>query len=227
MNPYQRRNEVLKEMGFASYESYLRGDLWKRIKGDVIKAAERSCLRCGRDASTVHHSVYSKANLSGETTDGMHAICQGCHLYIEFDGDRKVSLDEANVRLGLVRSGKRKKSSGSKPWIGLGFKAARLSSKKRRGKRKSRTKILAKRAARAEAKANFPGGRIPAGLDDLTGLRFSELLVRERYKTGSKSWKCICDCGLEVVARRLRLDNGEAVSCAGRGPCQRVKARPN
>lgn len=51
---------------------------------------------------------------------------------------------------------------------------------------------------------------------DLTGQRFSRLLVLERKgsnKSGCARWSCLCDCGKETVADMHNLTNGYTRSC--------------
>lgn len=52
---------------------------------------------------------------------------------------------------------------------------------------------------------------------DLTGKRFGKLLVLERYGYGARgaqiTWKCRCDCGVEIVTQGSHLRNGASMSC--------------
>lgn len=49
---------------------------------------------------------------------------------------------------------------------------------------------------------------------DLTGTTFGRLKVIEPVKRGKKTyWKCICECGKEVVVRIDLLRNGDIKSC--------------
>lgn len=54
---------------------------------------------------------------------------------------------------------------------------------------------------------------------DLTGQRFSDLLVLEhagKNKHGVSMWKCRCICGAEIVAQSMLLKNGNVKSCGCR-----------
>ena len=55
----------------------------------------------------------------------------------------------------------------------------------------------------------------------IVGERFGKLTVIEKVEVGSKRsrWRCICDCGKEVIAFRFNLMSGVASSCG----CWRVK----
>ena len=55
----------------------------------------------------------------------------------------------------------------------------------------------------------------------IVGERFGKLTVIEKVKDGSNSsrWRCICDCGKEVIAFRYNLMSGVTSSCG----CRRVK----
>lgn len=51
---------------------------------------------------------------------------------------------------------------------------------------------------------------------DLTGQRFGRLLVLERDgsdKQKNATWKCLCDCGNQVVKTGIYLRNGDTRSC--------------
>lgn len=51
---------------------------------------------------------------------------------------------------------------------------------------------------------------------DLTGQRFGRLTVIERAENatnGRVQWKCVCDCGNQVVCRAYNLQNGHTRSC--------------
>lgn len=53
-------------------------------------------------------------------------------------------------------------------------------------------------------------------INDLTNRRFGRLLVKERFKHPTKRvtlYKCVCDCGNEVVVRHGQLTTGETKSC--------------
>ena len=51
---------------------------------------------------------------------------------------------------------------------------------------------------------------------DLVGQKFNKLLVLESAGTGSDRqslWKCLCDCGNEVIVRGHQLTKGRTKSC--------------
>lgn len=55
-----------------------------------------------------------------------------------------------------------------------------------------------------------------SALKDLTGLRFGRLTVIERAgnnKQKRATWRCQCDCGIEVVVASNDLINGDTRSC--------------
>lgn len=77
----KRRDAILSKMGYASYHGYLRGDRWKAIKGKVDGDC---CEECNGPIECYHHSEYTRENLSGETTEGIHPLCNDCHYAIHF-----------------------------------------------------------------------------------------------------------------------------------------------
>lgn len=51
---------------------------------------------------------------------------------------------------------------------------------------------------------------------ELTGIRFGSLVVIERVGSngqGNSMWKCLCDCGSEIIANSQNLKNGHTKSC--------------
>lgn len=54
-------------------------------------------------------------------------------------------------------------------------------------------------------------------LIDITGNKYSRLLVLSKHdapaKSGGSLWNCICDCGMEVIANSSNLKNGSTKSC--------------
>lgn len=51
---------------------------------------------------------------------------------------------------------------------------------------------------------------------DLTGHRFGRLVVLQRgenYSNGQTRWKCLCDCGIEVLIARANLVRNMQASC--------------
>lgn len=51
---------------------------------------------------------------------------------------------------------------------------------------------------------------------ELAGLRFGELVVVEKTgvnKQGNSMWRCLCDCGNEIVANSQNLKSGHTKSC--------------
>jgi predicted HNH restriction endonuclease len=47
----------------------------------------------------VHHKSYDQAVLLGNNDAELVSLCFECHTFIEFEGDRKLTLQEANNRL--------------------------------------------------------------------------------------------------------------------------------
>lgn len=56
---------------------------------------------------------------------------------------------------------------------------------------------------------------------DLTGQTFGRLMAKSRAENSGKKlmWQCLCDCGLQIIARGDHLKNGSIVSCG----CGRIK----
>lgn len=59
-------------------------------------------------------------------------------------------------------------------------------------------------------------GKIPASFKDITGQRFTRLVVVSRAgsdSNGNAKWNCLCDCGNATTSSGFTLRNGEAKSC--------------
>ena len=50
---------------------------------------------------------------------------------------------------------------------------------------------------------------------DMIGKRFGRLIVLERVENigDQAAWKCLCDCGNELISRGSSLRRGDTVSC--------------
>jgi len=86
MEAYVERNELLLEMGFKDYKTYLRSNLWKNIRERKL-AIDPNCYVCERGSATaliqVHHGVYHRSNLTGESLDDLWTLCASHHKWIE------------------------------------------------------------------------------------------------------------------------------------------------
>ena len=99
MNAYQKRDAILREIGFSSYADYLRSPLWASIRKDVLERDHHLCRGCGHRAWQVHHREYSSGALDGSDISELEAICGPCHRKIEFRYKRKNGLGRANAKL--------------------------------------------------------------------------------------------------------------------------------
>lgn len=118
LSSYDKRDGILKEMGYSSYSTYLKSPLWADIRLRAL-LGNRHC-GCGSPATQVHHREYTSANLTGESLRGLLPVCRYCHRQAEIAGGKKTSLKEANARLDKIfkRNIKRrnKKSKWSRGW---------------------------------------------------------------------------------------------------------------
>jgi len=105
MGCYVRRNFKLSDLGYASYQDYLASEEWKRIRKRKLQRHPK-CLLCDRPSCQVHHLSYDERTLLGMLSVLLVALCEECHHGIEFDGNRKRTLEEANQelrRLAILR----------------------------------------------------------------------------------------------------------------------------
>lgn len=73
------------------------------------------------------------------------------------------------------------------------------------------TTVLGARLLDGQTKSCGCLRHVPYSLNDLTGMRFGKLVVRD-YMGGSK-WLCDCDCGRETVVATHALSSGGTKSC--------------
>ena len=86
INQFILRNKALKEMGFKSYNDYLKSDIWIKTKIVWYKAKKRkpaywgSCNLCGSKSNLVlHHMNYKFNNICKPTLVGKITLCEYCH----------------------------------------------------------------------------------------------------------------------------------------------------
>jgi hypothetical protein len=70
----------LGQLGFKSYDAYLRSALWKSIRERAFVQHGCLCVKCRRSLATViHHTEYSLVTLKGLCTDTLQPLCAPCH----------------------------------------------------------------------------------------------------------------------------------------------------
>lgn len=95
--PYGNRNVILNEIGFMSYDDYLRSELWSQIRSRVL-SLNPHCACCSKAAELVHHDAYYRKLLLGDEKSverDLYPLCHACHYTVEFEGNRKRSFGEA------------------------------------------------------------------------------------------------------------------------------------
>lgn len=95
---YRERDRVLRKIGYANYQTYLRSPLWASIRKRVLERDGYRCRNCKRPATSAHHKRYHHCELTGYTIKRIIAVCSGCHRRLEFDSGNKNGLREANQK---------------------------------------------------------------------------------------------------------------------------------
>ena len=116
---FWNRDQILRSIGFQSYAEYLESDKWKSIRKIILRRDGFRCRVCGAPAENVHHRVYSRATLAGQSQGYRHlmSLCRKCHIDAEFSFGVKNSLADANQKLGIGPYMRRCKLCGaSKHW---------------------------------------------------------------------------------------------------------------
>jgi hypothetical protein len=102
LSSYRQRHRELLKLGFATYYKYNASQFWKMLRRLVLERDGFKCLRCGADATCVHHMSYSRRVLMGLDSHLLVSLCRGCHQRAEFYRGHKVRLVVANSRLGRL-----------------------------------------------------------------------------------------------------------------------------
>jgi hypothetical protein len=87
-------------LGYRTYRDYLQSDLWKSIRDKVLAKYRHRCIKCGGQASQVHHRSYHIDVLMGHDIRSLVPMCRNCHEGIEFGRDgSKLNIGDANREL--------------------------------------------------------------------------------------------------------------------------------
>lgn len=96
MVTHAQRDEVLRTLGYASYDDYLAGDLWKSLRRRVFERDHYLCRLCDRGGYVVYYLSYSMKVLGGHDLGCLTTLCHKCHDVVEFSGGkRKRTLGES------------------------------------------------------------------------------------------------------------------------------------
>ena len=96
---------ALRDLGYESYDSYLRSPKWHSIRERTMATTWYKCECCGRWAEEVHHRDYRPRVLAGEDLGPLVALCRPCHRYVEYDDKgrkREVYQDKERVLAELI-----------------------------------------------------------------------------------------------------------------------------
>jgi hypothetical protein len=91
------RDSILTRLGYADYDTYLRGYLWAEIRQRILRRYDGFCVRCDSRATEVHHIAYTESVLLGQDDTKLRPMCRGCHDVVGRDPEEAVkveSLDE-------------------------------------------------------------------------------------------------------------------------------------
>jgi hypothetical protein len=73
-----------KELGFRSYDAYIKSRLWWNIRQLVLERDGRCCQVCGSPSKTVHHIDYTQTIMLGQGDQHeLITLCEPCHNFVE------------------------------------------------------------------------------------------------------------------------------------------------
>lgn len=117
MEEYSERNDLLEDLGFKNYASYLRSALWKSIRRDKL-GVDPECYGCGKKRNLqVHHGKYTYDNLAGISSEHLYTVCRRCHKWCEITKDwvkrspTAATEELERIRARYFRRGRFKKDS--------------------------------------------------------------------------------------------------------------------
>jgi len=97
---YEERLTLLLKLGYATYKSYLKSDVWSEIRERCFTAFGTTCHFCDAAATQVHHSAYTIETLRGDSLVHLYPVCQKCHSLGEFEASgEKCSPKVATLRM--------------------------------------------------------------------------------------------------------------------------------
>ena len=75
-----------KELGFRSYDAYIKSRLWWNIRQIILERDGRCCQVCGSPSKTVHHIDYTQTIMLGQGDQHeLITLCEPCHNFVEQD----------------------------------------------------------------------------------------------------------------------------------------------
>jgi hypothetical protein len=104
---YLDRWRIVRGLGFQNYNDYLQSELWSRIRSRVIRKSRGMCSMCEGRANQVHHTRYTKENLSGANINHMIASCEDCHHLIHLNNNEFVGQVESMNRADIFIKSKK------------------------------------------------------------------------------------------------------------------------
>lgn len=206
MGAYTDRDALLKTIGYADYKAYRASDLWKGIRRRVLERDGRKCRLCQEWTGIVHHDLYDKPTMLGDTLEHLYSLCDDCHRKIEFDGQEKRTFRDVRQEL------KRKLREA------MGLPSRRSEKKKRRRKRRAAKLSSRQRSLRAHGKFLE---RTSVPLDARRANPPSDML--EQLLLEHDAWRI--EKPFEKLPKHLRLKNiRNAVAEANRKAREKAKA---
>jgi UDP-2,3-diacylglucosamine pyrophosphatase LpxH len=75
-----------KELGFRTYDAYIKSRLWWNIRQLVLERDGKCCQVCGSPSKTIHHIDYTKIVMLGQGDQHqLITLCEPCHVFVEQD----------------------------------------------------------------------------------------------------------------------------------------------
>lgn len=101
---YRMRSDILRKIGYRSYQEYLKSDLWSSIRANMLNMYPY-CYVCGDHATQVHHANYLKKTLLGRDYTDLYTLCSRCHFKSEFKSKtgKKLGVKQARQKMRQMK----------------------------------------------------------------------------------------------------------------------------
>ena len=118
----QNQYELAKQLGYSSYQAYLKSDLWQQIRVFVFNNIGRECIYCFDKATQIHHWRYNINCMRGKQEALLRdlvPICAKCHKAVHFNGQTKKyrHMGAATNRLRKRIARKQSRVNGTKSGV--------------------------------------------------------------------------------------------------------------
>jgi hypothetical protein len=123
------RKQILKDIGFKSYQQYLSSPLWKTIRKHIWKRDCGICRACPNKAKCIHHMSYSNYTFQGMAPHLLVCLCDKHHKQVHKIPEGKVELKRLLMDTLEVLMHTNIQKGFSNPRVGFWFRNQKVSNR--------------------------------------------------------------------------------------------------